>query len=349
MRPEQWAAFKKAAKREREAGTPVAAIVDSPWIPGYLGISHLEYYFDAGIWLDANLKIMREFPEVIFLPSWWVEFGMAIEPSAFGDRVRFWPDRTPDQVASLRSASDVDRLAPVDACTDGLMPAALQRYRSCKGRIFDAGYTIPMVAARGPLCIASFLRGVSEFMMDIVDEPDAVHKLLDLTTRCVIDWLGAQAEAIGDSVEGILVLDDIVGFLSLNAYREFAHPYLKRICDAFPAGWVKVYHNDANVRPFLSELPATGFDVLNWSHKIPAREAHEKTGGRMCLMGNVAPLEIGVRGTPEMVLESATQVLDSGASSLILSVGGGVSPGMPGENMRALAQAAAARAASQGA
>lgn len=347
MRPEQWAAFKKAAKRERDAGTPVAAIVDSPWIPGYLGIGHLEYYFDADIWLDANLRVMREFPEVIFLPSWWVEFGMAIEPSAFGDRVRFWPDRTPDQIASLRSASDVDRLAPVDARTDGLMPAALQRYRSCKGCIFDAGYTIPMVAARGPLCIASFLRGVSDFMMDIVDEPDAVHKLLDLTTRCVIDWLSAQAEAIGDSVEGILVLDDIVGFLSLNAYREFAHPYLKRICDAFPAGWVKVYHNDANVRPFLSELPAAGFDVLNWSHKISAKEAHEKTGGRMCLMGNVAPLEIGVRGTPEMVLEAASQVLDSGASSLILSVGGGVSPGMPAENLRALARTAAGRPASQ--
>ncbi|MGE5488482.1 MAG: uroporphyrinogen decarboxylase family protein [bacterium] len=347
MRPEQWAAFKKAAKREPDAGTPVAAIVDSPWIPGYLGISHLEYYFDTDVWLDANLRIMREFPDIIFLPSWWVEFGMAIEPSAFGDRVRFWPDRTPDQIATLRSATDVDRLAPVDAQTDGLMPAALQRYRSCKGRIFDAGYTIPMVAARGPLCVASFLRGVSEFMMDIVDEPDAVHKLLDLTTRCVIDWLSAQAEAIGDSVEGILVLDDIVGFLSLNAYREFAHPYLKRICDAFPSGWVKVYHNDANVRPFLSELPAAGFDVLNWSHKIPVKEAYEKTGGRVCLMGNVAPLEIGVRGTPEMVLEAASQVLDSGASSLILSVGGGVSPGMPAENLRALARAAAARAASQ--
>ncbi len=341
MRPEQWAAFKKAAKRERDAGTPVAAIVDSPWIPGYLGIGHLEYYFDADVWLDANLRVMREFPEVTFLPSWWVEFGMAIEPSAFGDRVRFWPDRTPDQIASLRSASDVDRLAPVDARTDGLMPAALQRYRSCKGRIFDAGYTIPMVAARGPLCIASFLRGVSDFMMDIVDEPDAVHKLLDLTTRCVIDWLSAQAEAIGDSVEGILVLDDIVGFLSLKAYREFAHPYLKRICDAFPAGWVKVYHNDANVNPFLADLPDTGFGVLNFTHNVSMRAAREACGGRMCLMGNVPPLDIGVRGTPEQVKQAALSVLgEDGDAAVILSMGGGVSPGTPAASIRALCEAA---------
>jgi len=45
---------------------------------------------------------------------------------------------------------------------------------------------------------------------------------------------------------------------------------------------VKVYHNDANVRPFLAELPDTGFDVLNWSHKIDFAQAWEKTGGRLC-------------------------------------------------------------------
>jgi uroporphyrinogen decarboxylase len=175
-------------------------------------------------------------------------------------------------------------------------------------------------------------------MLDTAENPEGVHALLRLTTRTVIDWLKAQAEVIGKTVEGILVLDDIAGFLSARSYREFAHPYLKQICDAFPADWVKVYHNDANVRPFLADLPGTGFDVLNWSHKVDLREAREKTGGRMCLMGNVPPLEIGVRGTPEMVAASAREVLaKSEGKGLILSVGGGVSPGMPRENLRALA------------
>ncbi len=341
MRPEQWNVFRNAAKRSASGATPVALIVDSPWMPGYLGIPHLDYYFDGEVWLEANLRIQREFPEIIFFPSWWVEFGMAIEPSAFGSRTRFWPDRTPDQIPMLRRIEDAADLAPVDPQTDGLMPQALHRYRRYKQRIFDAGYTIPVVAGRGPLCIASFLRGVSEFLTDLADSPEAVHRLLDLTTREVIDWLKAQAAAIGPSVQGFLLLDDLVGFLSLRAYKEFAHPYLKRICDAFPSDWVKVYHNDANVKPFLSELPDAGFDVLNWSHKLPVGDARERSGGRLCLMGNVPPLEIGVRGTPEMVESSARQVLAEAASaSLILSVGGGVSPGMPKENLLALAHAA---------
>jgi len=340
MRPDQWQSFKKAAKRTSDAGTPVALIVDSPWIPGHIGISHMEYYLDPEAWFQANLRIVREFADIILFPSWWVEYGMAIEPSAYGNRIHFWTDRTPDQSPCLTRLDDVGSLPKIDPASDGLMAFALQRYRMHTPRILEAGYTIPVVAARGPLCLASFLRGVSQFLLDIVDNPEQAHQLLRHATETVIDWLKAQAETIGGTVEGILVLDDIVGFLSARSYKEFAHPYLKRICDAFPPDWVKVYHNDANVRPFLAELPACGFDVLNWSHKLDVLEARAKTDGRLCLMGNVSPLEVGVRGAPETVGRRAEEILaKTQGLGLILSVGGGVSPGMPKENMLALAAA----------
>ena len=46
MRPEQWQIFKKAAKRQAVAAVPTALIVDSPWIPGYLGINHFDFFLD---------------------------------------------------------------------------------------------------------------------------------------------------------------------------------------------------------------------------------------------------------------------------------------------------------------
>jgi uroporphyrinogen decarboxylase len=84
MRREQWETFKEAAKSRSISRVPVSLIIDSPWIPGHLGISHLDYYFDPQVWFQANLRLMREFPEIIIFPSWWVEYGMAIEPSARG-------------------------------------------------------------------------------------------------------------------------------------------------------------------------------------------------------------------------------------------------------------------------
>ena len=51
MKPEQWDTFKRAARREKLDKVPMALIVDSPWIPGYLGIKHLDMPFSASrVW-----------------------------------------------------------------------------------------------------------------------------------------------------------------------------------------------------------------------------------------------------------------------------------------------------------
>lgn len=341
MRHEQWETFKAAAKLRPVDQVPVSLIVDSPWIPGYLGISHLDYYFDPEVWFQANLRIMQEFPEIIMFPSWWVEYGMAIEPSALGSKICFRRDQPPSLMPVLFHLEDLDRLRRADPSTDGLMSVALHRYQTQQRRIQEAGYTIPVATARGPLCSAAFMRGVTELMLDIADNPQGLHKLLAFVTDSIIGWLKAQVEVIGSGVEGIFVLDDIVGFLSQKQYLEFAHPYLKQICESFPKDWVKVYHNDARIDPFLENLAEVGFDVLNWSHKLDVSEVRRRIGGKMCLMGNVNPLEVGTRGTPLEVKAAALDVLRKAEGhAIILSMGGGVSPGMPKANITAMIEAA---------
>lgn len=101
-----------------------------------------------------------------------------------------------------------------------------------------------------------------------------------------------------------------------------------------------MYHNDAEVQACLDYLPDAGFNVLNWGKQTDFAEVKERVGDRMCLMGNVNPLEIGVRGTPEEVREATLEVLEkSGGEGIILSVGGGTSPGMPRANIQAMLQA----------
>jgi uroporphyrinogen decarboxylase len=57
-------------------------------------------------------------------------------------------------------------------------------------------------------------------------------------------------------------------------------------------------------------------------------------------MGNVNPLEIGVRGTPAEVKAATLDVLEgSGGEGIVLSVGGGTSPGMPRQNILAMLEA----------
>ena len=343
MRPEQWAVFKRAARLERLEQVPMALIVDSPWIPGHVGVSHLDYFLDPEVWFQANRRIHEEFPDIIFVPSWWMEYGMAAEPSALGTKIKFWPDNTPSEYHTLRRIEDIEDFPDYEVEADAFMGLTLHRIRMQRQRILDLGEVLPLATSRGPLCTAGFVRGTTEFMIDLVEQPEWAHRLLDLCTRLVIDWLKAQAAALGGGVEGIFLLDDIVGFVNEEHYLEFAHPYLKRICDAFPPEWVKLYHNDAEITACLDHLPDCGFHVLNWGKQTDLAEVKARVGDRMCLMGNVNPLEIGVRGTPDEVRAATRAVLDkSGGTGIILSVGGGTSPGMPRANIVAMQETLAA-------
>ena len=340
MRPEQWETFKKAARMEKLDKVPMALIIDSPWIPGYLGINHMDYYLDPELWFQSNLKIHQEYPDIIFIPSWWMEYGMAAEPSALGTKIKFWQDNTPSEYHTLFHLEDIDSFPEYEVEFDAFMALTLHRIKMQKQRIFDNGYILPIVTSRGPLCTAGFVRGTTEFMIDLVENAEYSHKLINLCTNLIIDWLKAQAKIIGDTVEGIFILDDIVGFINEEHYQEFAHPYLKKICDAFPKDWVKIYHNDADINACLEHLPDCGFNVLNWGKQTDIEEVKSRVGNRICLMGNVNPLEVGVRGTPDEVFDATMDVLEkSGGERIILSVGGGTSPGMPRENILAMQKA----------
>jgi uroporphyrinogen decarboxylase len=269
-----------------------------------------------------------------------MEYGMAAEPSALGTKIKFWQDNTPSEYHTLYNIEDIDNFPEYEVEYDAFMAMTLHRIKMQKQRIFDSGYTLPIVTSRGPLCTAGFVRSTTNFMIDIVEKPEWAHKLIDLCTNLIIDWLKAQAKIMGDQVESIFILDDIVGFINEDHYMEFAHPYLKKICDAFPKDWVKIYHNDADVNACLEHLPDCGFNVLNWGKQTDISEVKDRIGDRMCLMGNVNPLEIGVRGTEDEVFDATMEVLEkSDGEGIILSVGGGTSPGMPKENIVAMQKA----------
>jgi uroporphyrinogen decarboxylase len=138
-----------------------------------------------------------------------------------------------------------------------------------------------------------------------------------------------------------MLLDDIVGMVSLEHYSEFVAPLLRRIFDEFE-GLIRIYHNDTPCSHLYPAFAEANFDVFNFTHKADIAEVKETMGHRVALMGNVPPLDVGVRESPEVVAEWAKTCLDKAApgGGMILSVGGGVSPGMPPENLEAMIAAA---------
>ncbi len=314
---------------------PVALIVDSPWLPDYAGVTRLDYYLLPDLWLKINLQVKKDYPNIIFLPSFWVEYGMAIEPSALGSLVRWSLDDLPTVEKRITSPEEISRLRVPNPEKDGLMPLVLNLYKYFQGKLDGTGHAIKIVAARGPLTVASFLYGLTEFLMGIRIEPDWMKKLLELTTETAITWLKAQLAAV-PSAEGILVLDDIPGLMSKDDYAEFAHPYLKAIFDEF-SGKLKLYHNDANTTHILPLLTQLDIDIFNFGKEVPLPEIYKYTAGKMVVMGNISPLETLREKGPEEVRKEVEEFLKEAPDKyLLLSAGGGVSPGTPKENIAVL-------------
>jgi uroporphyrinogen decarboxylase len=336
MTNEQWEKLRAVLGGEFFDPLPVGFIIDSPWLPGWAGISTLDYYASDDKWLAANLKAVQAFPDILFLPGFWSEFGMCTEPSAFGTRCRWAEQELPFAEKILKTIDDVKGLEKPNVRTDGLLPFVVRRLQLHRNAIEDAGHSIRFAISRGPLNIATFLLGTTEFLMAIRSNPEEVHQLLTLVTDFIVEWLQYQKECL-PSIEGTFVLDDIVGFLGEGDFRSTALPYLKRVFGGLDVP-VRFFHNDAQGRicaKFLSEI---GINLFNFSFEHSLAQMREWAGPGVTLLGNIPPRDVLAQGTPTDVTASVQAAIEllTDRSRIILSCGGGMPPGVPSENVLAV-------------
>jgi uroporphyrinogen decarboxylase len=332
-----WERFATVARGGQADRVPVAFIVDSPWLPGLAGIDTLDYFLRTDEWLRIHLYLLERFPEVAWVPGFWVEYGMAIEPSALGARVVWHHDRPPSIDALSGGMDALLRIDPPDPQKHGLMPLALQRYLDFENRMLPQGMNVKMVAARGPLAIASWLLGVTDLLIALKIEPEKSHRMLDMLTTMIVNWLRAQIDVLR-APEGILLLDDIMGMLSPKMFEQFVRPYYGRIFDEFKS-YIRVLHNDTPCVHLLEPLSTLGLDVFNFSHETDIALVQSKMP-HTALMGNIPPLDIMVRGTPVLAEQWAREcVRKTDGRNLILSAGGGVNGGTTPEMIDAIARA----------
>jgi uroporphyrinogen-III decarboxylase len=321
-----------------EADPAAAFIVDSPWLPGWYGISTLEYYTSDDLWFNANARAASSFPGVIFLPGFWSEYGMCTEPSAFGARM-VWSENEPPYAEKLVTCPEGEMELPTpDVTSDGLLPFVIQRLRNTEPRMKELGHAIRFAVARGPLNVASFLMGTTEFLTLVTLEPERAHGLLDRISSFLVSWLKHQ-KACFPTIDGILVLDDIVGFIGDRHCREFAVSYLSKVFSAFEAS-IRFFHNDAYglvCAPYLEEI---GVNLFNFGFQHGVAEMREKAGPNVTLLGNIPPRDVLAQGSVDDVRRAVRSAWISD-HRLIWSCGGGMPPGVPTANIQAFVRTVA--------
>ncbi len=341
MTNEQWELLLEVIRGAEVAPLPVGLIIDSPWLPGWAGRTIMDYYASETCWMDSNLQVIRQFPEVMFLPGFWSEFGMCTEPVSFGAKAVFHEDDFPFAEPVSTDLSKLAALETPDPRKDGLTPFVLKRLLHGQAQIEQSGHAIRFAVARGPLNIAGFLSGNTELLVGMKVEPDLAHAVIDKVTTFLVDWIQHQAASI-PSIDGVLILDDLVGFLGDEDFQEFAKPYLKRVFDAVETS-VRFFHNDAQGRICAPHLADIGINLFNFSYEHSMTDMRQWVGDEVTLFGNIPPRDVLARGTPDDVRQSVRDVLDelTDRRRVILSCGGGMPPGVTTENIEAFVEAAA--------
>ncbi len=342
MRDQQWDCLLDQIAGKPGGVIPVGFIIDSPWLPGWAGISTLDYFTSDERWFEANKKAIETFPDVMFLPGFWAEFGMCTEPSAFGAKCTFHTHELPYAAKCIYDISDIDRLTVPKPEKDGLAPFVLNRLRLSRKKIEAMGHSIRFAVARGPLNIASFLMGTTEFLMALRTDTEKIQRLLSMITEYTAQWLKLQKQEF-DSIDGILILDDIVGFCGEPDFKEFAEPCLKILFNCLDVS-VKFFHNDADGRSCAPHLAGIGINMFNFSFLHSMQEMRQWAGDKVVLFGNIPPRDVLALGTPAQIKESVRSAFAplNDTAGVIASCGGGMPGEVPTENIQAFVEAVGA-------
>lgn len=337
MTDKQWSDLLDVITGQPVTRPAVGFIIDCPWLPGWCGLEIADYFSSETLWFEANRKAIETFPDVWFLPGFWSEFGMCTEPSAFGARCLFPRNEFPFAEKILDDPGQVSQLPHPDPATDGLLPFMLNRLRWARPRMEDMGHTIRFSVSRGPLNIATFLMGTTEFLTALKTDPQAMHALLRTITDFLKRWHALQRETF-PTIDGMFMLDDVVGFLGEKDFLEFGFPYLKELYATDVT--VKFFHNDAPCAKSVRHYPAVGINLFNPGIQSTLNELRELAGPSLTLLGNIPPRDVLAKGSPADVRAAVKKLLAETRdhSRLILSCGGGMPPGVSTENIRAFVE-----------
>lgn len=333
MTDRQWIALRDAVCGN-SAARIAGFIVDSPWLPAWHGASILDYLTDDEVWFDANRSAVEAFPEAILIPGFWPEYGMCTEPSAFGARCSFPENEFPFARPCIRRIEDIDDLEEPDPSRDGLLPFAIKRMIWAGPRMEGIGHRVRFSVSRGPLNVASFLMGLTDFLVALKTEPARAHLLLRRITAFLSKWHALQRELF-PSIDGIMILDDIVGFLGEEDFRQFAFPYLSDLFSQ-PAS-VKLFHNDADCAASVGYYADMGVNLYNPGIQLGLAEIHGLCGGRLSLLGSIPPRDVLAAGSPTEVAEAVRKQIRGipAGARVVHSCAGGMPPGVRTESIEA--------------
>ena len=265
------------------------------------------------------------------------EFSVQQEGDALGCRVD-WGNRDlmPDVMASpYKDFSDVE--IPENLLEKPSMRVVLDALSLLKRQVGDQAAVVGKVM--GPWTISYHLAGIENFLRQVgrglrnAEARVKVNRMLDQVMEVPIYFAKAQFKAGADIV---VLADHATGDLvSKKVYKEYLLPRHKIITSEI--GGPLILHVCGNCKDRIEMFVDAGFDAYHFEWQLDAKEAVERVGDRISLVGNIDNAHVLFMGSPEDVYKQARYAIKSGVN--IIGPECAIPLETPLENLKAISEA----------
>ena len=256
--------------------------------------SMIEVFKDPSVFLEAYLKssIYKYYELQDNIPirhgiPFWVEGAMV--PSLFSVESIV----TTSNVLWVggkhipKDPTDLDLLKTPDFYKDGLMPQIHFMYKGLKkivGKDFDIVFPH---WETGPWGTVILIGGMQNILIDLIDRPKFVQRLMRFVTDTRKKWVKQRSEFLGEPIpKAVLANDDVNSpTISPKIFEEYIMPYEKEISEY--QGGIAYWHSCGDITDFINHINKTDHtDLQHISHcsdlKIIAKACPE-TPLEICL------------------------------------------------------------------
>ena len=257
------------------------------------------------------------------------------ETQGFGAEIVYVADGVPRcPHPPLEASKDLDRLPRPDPLSAERMLDRVNAVRSFQQK-FGGEYSI-LGWVEGPAAEAADLRGVSTYLIDLLDDPVFAGELMDRCIEAGIRFARAQVEAGADTIG---IGDAIASQVSPQLYERLILPREKVLVGAIKGMGARVrLHICGNTTHLLPGIGELGVDIMDVDHMVDMKTVRRALGEGVALAGNIDPASTVRLGTPEAIRETIRRTYEEVGNPYMVTAGCEIPSGTPEENLRALCE-----------
>ena len=195
--------------------------------------------------------------------------------------------------------------------------------------------------------IAWYLRGMDNFMVDMLTNEDFAESLLEKITVIRTGMAERYAKA---GIEILMLGDDVSTQLDMmmnpELWRKMLKPKLKRIIEAAKENNPDIlifYHGDGNLQKIIPDLIEIGVNILNpvQPECMNPAEIKKLYGDKLSFWGTLGTQHTMPFGSPEEVTKTCKELIETVGlgGGLLLAPTHTIEPDVPWENLQAFIDA----------